>query len=139
MAPALARASFVAVVLMTLAGCTTNNPDDGHADEPHFTLTLDGPIQATAGEQTTFTLAIGGSDATSDHIGAHHWTNSTDDPNGDFGDASGCEHQASTLPGTFQVTCTFPREGPVHLRGHMRDADGKNWWTSEHVVNVVGL
>lgn len=92
------------------------------------------PAETTAGQSFSFELLVEGEAGSSGHIGAHYWTEATEDPTGDFSaQAGGCLHVEGTheLPGQFEVTCTIDEPGTYHLRGHVRthdDSGGANHW-----------
>jgi len=139
-----------ALSLMAFAGCTgTDEPGDNGTtpgtttdagQEDRFELTVVGvqdrfPVGGTMGLLVHVT---GDGPFTTDHIGAHWWTEEQDDPTAALGDSMGCDHVAGTLPGSFEVKCKILRVGDVHLRGHARyDGDGMvNVWGEDHVVSV---
>lgn len=95
---------------------------------------------ADVGQAITFDLHVEGtSQAHSDHIGAHYWTEKTEDPTADFADQAGaCQHQAADLPAVLTVTCTWDSAGTYHVYGHVRLGDQRhlNLWTSAMTVQV---
>lgn len=113
----------------TPAQTVTVTPDDDT-----FTLTVEDLESVEGG--VSFTLNVTGSlQGFSDHIGGHVWADSTDAPTVPGSDG-GCSHVpgGGTVPGTFEVTCTFDGEAPWHYRGHLRVTVGDeqwNYWTTE--------
>lgn len=99
-----------------------------------FTLSLEDVREVEGG--VAFTLNVTGDLAgTSDHIGGHIWEASTDAPTVAGSDGA-CAHVAGggSVPGTFEVTCTFDGEAPWHYRGHLRVTVGGaqwNYWSEE--------
>ncbi len=135
---------------VAFAGCTSPEPnvpdngDEGDAAElgpDTYTLTVhEAPATATADETFTFNMTVEGDvEHATDHLGAHYGNQSTDEPSTDVYDKA-CNHQATTVPGEFEVTCTISEPGTYYYRGHMRiQADGEtyNWWSAEHTLVVA--
>ncbi len=129
---------------VVLAGCT-NDPTTDEAAIPMLTLNArDLPSHIKLGDSVTLGLHITGDNAGhSDHIGAHYWSASTDDPTADFGlQAGSCSHVAGggQVPGDFTIVCTPTESGWHYLRGHVRlvvDDETLNYWTPEHVIFVT--
>lgn len=129
----------VALATPVLAGCLREN--DGVAGE--FDLVAAGvPAKAEAGKAFTFSVTAAGPEArTSDHLGAHYGSATSNAPSTTVY-AKACAHTTGNLPGTWQVTCTIAEPGTVYLRGHARTNESgtlKNFWTSEFKVEVEGL
>ncbi len=142
------------LIAFLLAGCTS--PADDHANDnggehahdlgPNsFELKATGmPAHVESGEAFTFTLTITSPDhqhGETTHLGAHYWAEETDDPNGDFGLAGGCNHVqgAVDVPGTFEITCSGLPDGTNFVRGHLRLTQGDdllNYWSAQHAVHI---
>lgn len=132
---------FVALVSVALAGCTTPEDDHhDHFDPMNFVIVMD---EAPMADGMGFTIKFHafGTEATSTHVGGHHWMASTMDPNGDFSMSAGCTHLAGDqmAPGAFEVRCdTEP--GTYFVRGHYRVVEDDmtyNFWTHEYEVTVA--
>jgi hypothetical protein len=109
-----------------------------------YVLAAEVPELVLAGEPFAFEMTASGPAGSSTHIGAHYWSTSTDNPNGMFGEAGGCAHQANktTRPGIVTVACTIPAGGVIFVRGHVRITDGEtilNSWAPEQRVDVLGF
>jgi hypothetical protein len=125
-------------LLLLLAGCTTTEHDhDGYA------LTTTGiPDSAVVDQAFTFRLDIAGPEHTSDHIGAHYWNGTTDDPTRDLAQAKACAHVSGggEVPGAFDVTCSFEAPGTYQVFGHLRITEGEDvehFWAEPRNVTVV--
>lgn len=103
--------------------------------------TENGAATAEVGQEYTFDLHIEGeSEASSNHIGAHYWTEPTDDPTADFADQAGaCQHQGGDVPAVLTVTCTWTDAGTYHVYGHLRLGEQRplDLWAEPLVVEVV--
>lgn len=111
-----------------------------------YNLTL-ADVPTTAADETNFSFtlnvaALGASDnATSDHIGAHYFNNTTDTSS--VTAAGACEHAAGGVVGPHTVTCNVDAgEGisrDVWVRGHVRINDNGtllSWWSQPYKVTV---
>lgn len=119
-----------------------------------YNLTATVPAQATYGTDFDVILnvtALGGSDnATSDHVGAH-WFNDTTGMS-EAESAGSCAHLAGStgVVGTHTITCNVPQEGDipasasrtVYVRGHVRVTEGGttlSWWSEPYAVSVQSV
>lgn len=111
-----------------------------------YNLTLSG-VPTTAADETNFSFtlqvaALGASDnATSNHIGAHYFNNTTDSTSETA--AGVCEHTAGGVVGPHTVTCNVDAgQGvarDVWVRGHVRIDEGGtilSWWSQPYKVTV---
>lgn len=146
--------TLLVAATMVVAGCAqrddgmdddndgTPPPDagDGGASSGNYTLTATGvPATAVANQSFTFTLRAEGPAGTSDHVGGHFGTNSTDQPSV-AAYPGACVHTAQTLPGTYTVACTLPRAGTWYLRGHVRTGAAeayRHFWAAESTIVVT--
>lgn len=147
-------AAPVALALVALAGCTTPADDDPHmhqmgAGSFHMTLSGVPEMPMAPGEMFNVTVmaqhgaGLEGMDARmTDHIGAHFWNMSMEDPTAGLSHATTCAHTAGEVPGTYTALCQAPMEpGTYHIRSHMRMMDEEKvthqWWSGEHTFTVA--
>lgn len=110
-----------------------------------YNLTLAG-VPTTAADETNFSFtlnvtALGASDnATSNHIGAHYFNNTTDSTTETA--AGTCEHTTGGVVGPHRVTCNIDAGGltrDVYVRGHVRITEGDvtlSWWSEPYKVTL---
>ena len=116
-----------------------------------YNLTLSGVPTAPVGSGSNFTIQlqiVGTDNVTTDHLGAHFWNLTKDNPTLDTAQGA-CEHLNTGAVGKYTVTCNITNDGVTvkdhYLRGHLRIVEGGTtlqWWSPEVKVSIgpaVGL
>ncbi len=111
-------------------------------DGDSYTLTVTGaPSQTTTGAGASFEVNVmGPAGVTSDHLGAHYWSEAQADPTGNISASTGCAHSQGAMAGSFGVDCTFQEAGTYHVYGHARVTLGQtkfDYWAPAFVVEVA--
>ena len=99
--------------------------------------TFDAPSTALAGTPFSFNVTIEWGSvlgASSDHMGAHHWTTSQSGPK--VAGAGSCSHVSDNrnLPQDLTTSCTGAQPGTLYVRGHARIMNGgtlQDYWAPE--------
>ncbi len=139
--PSSVRVTMLATALLAataLAGCTGG----GDVGPGSFRLALaDAPEVVVVGKPVDMrVIASGSAAATTDHAGAHYWSDAPSDPTLAIGAALSCEHESAKtdLPGAFVATCTFTQSGDHYVHGHAKlDPDATttyHYWSPVHRI-----